>query len=238
MAFSEVVCLLALDGVLVLVAWIMKWRNQISSSGAAGIFAMAFVVHLAGSWPLAALVSRHANEPLYVFLFIGCGLLPTLLYAALLVDMVAQMGADGLFGLSSGRAVTPDFSRARALQERGDTDGALRQYRLYFQENPTDPRPLFRMVNLLMMEGRDEDLISLLREIQNRFRSQDEVWARASFRLAEIYRFHLCEPEQAYQILQAIISRSPYSESGRRARQWVGDMIQSPIRADNRQLAI
>jgi len=185
---------------------------------------MALVLGILGSRPLAAILDLEVQEPEAIaFLLLG-GLVPTVLFGAILVEMVAQAGADGVLGLKGCCHLEPDFSRARALFERGDVNGALRAYRDYFRDNPGDPQPLFRAANMLTLEGRHAEARDLLREIQSRFSSRDEIWARASFRLAEMYRHQYKEADQAMCILRAVARRVPHTEQGLLAREWLADM--------------
>lgn len=208
-----------------------KHAQPISLGHAVAASLAALFVHFLASWPLAFVLNMSGipGRTLYLGCFIFGGVTPAVIFAMIVIEAGSRGGAEVLFGgMKTAQPLPTDFSKAHALVQQDDVDGALREYRAHFRENPTDPRPLFEAARLLANEHRWSDAADAFRDIIGRFRDQDEVWAKASFRLAEICLHHLDEKELAVFILNEIARRMPAEDPGRRARQWLIDIEQAP----------
>ncbi len=224
------ILLIVVDVALVVAAYYLQQRanavHGMSFTVSVLLALSALAVHLLASWPLAMELdlSTHGGRLMYLMFVVLFGAPAAYTFGTVVIEAGANSGTDRLMGLGMSRRPTSDFSRARALAERDDIDGAINQYRVYFSELPTDAAPLFEIANLLSREHRWNEAADTLRSIIGRFQQQEDVWAKASFRLATVLLQELNEREQAIFILREIARRLPKSDVGVRARQWLMDL--------------
>lgn len=153
---------------------------------------------------------------------VGAALLPFSMYTSILIRTFSHGAADLIDGFQTAKPPETDFSKARALYVKGDTEGALRMCKEYFAENPETPRALFEASRILMKEERREEAADFLRQILRHFEKNDGVWVKATYDLAGIYENHLDDRKTADYMLGEIVKRSPETETGRLARGRLG----------------
>ena len=137
--------------------------------------------------------------------------------AFLLVRITAHVGAEGLHGLQMAQRPTSDLSRARSLASQNDIDGAVKQFLHYFDQDASNPAPLFAASDLLQQYGRFEEAAGMLRTVLRCFPENDAAWARGAFELAGLFRNHLGEPQTARYLYHQVVRRQPLSELGKLA---------------------
>ncbi len=181
-----------------------------------------FSAHFIGLGLLFQLMPGQAI--LLIAMTIFPGMPAALLWAWLMLDRVTHAGANHAFGLGTTRAPESDFSAAKATYMKGDIDGAVAQYQAVFRLDPSSPRALFEIVQLLMKEGRTEDQATVLRQIIAQFRTDDLVWARATMELAAYLQNDLGDREAARLALIQVRDRVPETEFGYMAKLRVFDL--------------
>lgn len=112
-----------------------------------------------------------------------------------------------------------DFSRARALGNEENINGALKEYRKYYEENPKRPTPLFAAAQFLESMGRYTQARDYYEEINEDFHKNRIVWAESSLRLASLYHNDLDEREESETILRKVLFRMRGLEQGKIASQ-------------------
>ncbi len=170
----------------------------------------AVVIHFLGAIPLAVSLSDSAIS-LATFLRLNSllGFVPSIVYARFFLEAVSSGSAEALFGLNTGLKLESDFSKAKALERGGNVEGAIDQYRRYFREDPTSPQALFAIGLLQTKEGQHNDAADTYRQIVGKFREDDDVWARASFLLAELLEMYLHDKAAGQNLLRQILKRAP-----------------------------
>jgi len=226
--------LIAVDAGLIFFAYYIKhrtWKHHpdVPFGAAVGFAVLAFGVHIVGSWPLAVAVdaSTPAGRIVYFICVVLFGLAPAIVFGMLVVEAGSESGTERFMGLRSSTPISSDYSKARALLQRDDIDGALRQYQIYFAEDPSTPQPLFEIAQILSAEHRWLEAADVYRDVIRRFQQQNDIWSKASFRLATILLQELAEKEQAVFILRELARRMSGTDIGIMARQWLMDMEQS-----------
>jgi hypothetical protein len=201
------------------------WRKSeepLSLPGGLIAFCLAIFFHMVGAIPaiLFGMTKIELFVPFYLF-----GIGPAVIYGYLVIESVSYRTSDALFGAGrSDRPVPSDHSKARTLLQHGDIENALRQYHQYFEADPANSRPLWEMAAILMKHQRYPEAADVLREIVQYFREDEAEWARAGFRLADIYENNLSDRQMAEHIMRSIISRTPHSNFGRDAHERIKRM--------------
>jgi TolA-binding protein len=215
--------LLTTDIVLAVVGVVLRQRMEGRvqkgiTTGFVVVFA-AVVVHFIGAIPLALSLSKNMmSQAVFIRINMLLGFVPTIVYCRFFLEAVSSGGADALFGLNTGLAVECDFSKAKALERGGDIAGAIDQYRRYFREQPENPQALFAIGQLQSKEELHSDAADTYRQIVGKFREEDEVWARASFQLAEILVNNLHDKSAGQHLMRQILKRTPKTKSAGFAR--------------------
>ena len=150
------------------------------------------------------------------------GAMPALAYLDLLVKSFSNSSIDLVVGWKTAKPPETDFSKARAIYLKGDTEEALKVCREYFQEDPSSPRALFQAHKILMKEERPEEAANFLRDILKHFPKDDGVWTHAAYDLAGIYENHLDDRKTSDYMLGEIVKRTPKTNLGRLARGRLG----------------
>jgi tetratricopeptide (TPR) repeat protein len=176
---------------------------------------VATVVIVAGA--MLRIAHQLAPSPLLLMVAVVFYLPIVVQYGFLFSHVAANAGVEGLYSLKAYKRLGSDFSRARALANRNNIDGAAAQYRSYFDDDPHDAAPLFAAVSLLQQHQRFEEAAAVLREVMGSFQRDDQIWTRAAYELATLFRMHLDEPQTARYLYHQIIKRRPRSELGRLA---------------------
>lgn len=184
------------------------------------VVGLALLVHLLGAAPLA-LSARGDLMATSSFLNTNfvLGFIPAIIYARFFLEAASTGGVEAIFGLDTGISVDTDFSKAKALERGGDVDGAIAQYRRYFNEAPNLPNALFEIGRLQAKEQRYYDAANTYREISGKFRKDDAIWARASFHLSELLEVNLADKKAAHNLLRQILKRAPKTRHAQFARE-------------------
>lgn len=215
-----IVTLVITDVVLVAIACVLirleRWQNLRSVPLSDALLAClgALLVYTVACAPLAR---ECALTPHFVVLISAFAFLPSVAYGYILLCALTRSSVDVVFGLDTGKPAARGFSKAQTLVMQDDVEGAIKQYREYFEDNPKDPEPLFECAELLIEEKRFRESGNLFREVMQRFEKDDAVWGRAALRLAELYRDHMSKKELAVGVLTDVTCRMPRSGHGRRA---------------------
>lgn len=164
-------------------AGVLLFRNRWGGGGqplplvlAVPAAAGAAIVHGLAAWPLMHVVGDVPMEQLLgrvALPFVFGALPPTLVYGWAVAEAFGEALGTGIAGWG-GDAVRPfpsDFSKAQTLAATGDVDGALCQYRRYFQEDPYAPDPLLAAAALLTQHRRYDEAGALCREAAGHFPS-------------------------------------------------------------------
>ncbi|MDP7640457.1 MAG: hypothetical protein QGG73_12210 [Candidatus Hydrogenedentes bacterium] len=164
---------------------------------------------------LALLSVQFGAYILLIFVF-GAGLIP--LVVMLLPLFVTGRQVAGLFAraavgsLFDSTIVAPmpsDFSRALARARAGNVNGALKEYRGYFDENPKSSTSLLALPLYLEQQQLYEQCAGYYREIMKTFEQQKGVWAEAGVRLAGIFSDYLDDWKKAEPILKEVVNTVP-----------------------------
>lgn len=178
--------------------------------------AMAVIAHALVTIQLGRSIDMTESDQqmFVVFGSFASGLLPALVFGRMAIQKLATSSVDTLFGAHFSKPPETDFSKARALDVRGDIDGAVRMCRDYFTEQPETPRALFEAERFLSKAGRNQQALEILREIMHIFEKEDEIWAKAAFRAANIHENDLDDRATADRLLHDVMKRVPQSELG------------------------
>jgi hypothetical protein len=203
------------------------WRKSeepLTLAGGLIAFGAAIGCHMLGAVP-AMLMGVTRNEMFVPFYLFGMG--PAVIYGYLVIESASHRTSDALFGAGrSDRPVASDHSKARTLLHKGDIDGALHHFHQYFEADLENPKPLWEMVNVLTKHQRYPEAADVLREIVQHFRQDESEWARAGFRLADIYENQLSDRKAAEHILRSIVTRTPKSAFGHDAQERIQRMTE------------
>lgn len=167
------------------------------------------------------LVSIQARNMALSKVFFGSMVLggpATVFYARLFVKGFAHASVDKAFGINTALAQETDFSKAKALYLKGDTEGALRMCKDYYGEEPSTPRALFEAERILTKEHRPEEAADILRIILRSFKDHEAFWVRAAFRMADIQGNDFDDRKAANFMLSEIEKRVPNTDDGILAR--------------------
>ena len=175
-----------------------------------GVVTAAVIVHFIGAIPLAISLSDSLiSQATFLHINSLLGFVPAIVYGRFFLEAVSSGGAEALFGLNTGLTVECDFSKAKALERGGDVAGAIAQYRRYYREDPGNSQALFAIGRLQAQEQDFNGAADTYRQIVGKFREDDEVWARASFQLAELLENNLHEKSAAHSLMRQILKRAP-----------------------------
>ena len=98
------------------------------------------------------------------------------------------------------------------------------EFRRAYRQNDSDSVPLFEIAEIEASLEHFHKAIDVLREINGKFKDDEDVWVRAAFRLADIHQLHLNDISAARNLLRDVARRSPTSELGRMAHVRLSDM--------------
>jgi tetratricopeptide (TPR) repeat protein len=219
-----ILILLLTDTALAIVGVILRRRmeGRMRRGFATGLLVVGLAVlcHILGSAPLA-IAARGDLMATSDFLNINfmLGFIPAIIYARFFLEAASTGGVEAIFGLDTGVAIDSDFSKAKALERGGNVDEAIAQYRRYFKEAPKSAQALFEIGRLQAKEQRYYDAADTYREISGKFTTDDAVWARASFQLAELLESNLGDQKAGHNLLRQILKRAPKTRHAQFARE-------------------
>lgn len=193
------------------------------------VVGIAVAIHILGAAPMA-LAAQGDLMATSDFLNINfmLGFVPAIIYARFFLEAASTGGVEAIFGLDTGMAIDSDFSKAKALERGGDVEGALAQYRRYFNEAPGSPQALFEIARLQTKEQRYDDGANTYREINSKFGKDDAIWARASFHLAELLEVNLGDQKAGHNLLRQILKRAPKTRHAQFARECLLPKAEQP----------
>jgi tetratricopeptide (TPR) repeat protein len=143
---------------------------------------------------------------------------PSWAFGPLIARSVGFAMASKLFLDSSIIEPQPsDYSKARAHTKQGDIQGALREYRRYFEENPKRPAPLFAAATMLETKNLFEQAASYYREITVKFESNTAIWSEATLRHGDVLSNHLDMDKKAEELWRGILKRARGSSQAKMA---------------------
>jgi len=130
---------------------------------------------------------------------------------ALLGMQVSQMFGntitDSLFASSMVTKAPHGYGKAKTLLVRGDVEGAIREYKIYFEADKAIPEPLFKAASLLIRAKRPKEAADMYRDLIRQFRDDIPVWSKAAFSLAQVLELHLFDKGAAEVLYKEILSR-------------------------------
>ena len=218
---AAVIVLFALDALLAAAGyWLGRRWEEMSFVTVLGACVLALFIHCGAPVLMAGPRGGAALVPASILF----GATPAYLFGRVFLETLTHSAVHGAFFSSPGKPIPTDFSKARSLTKQNDIEGALKQYRAYFNEDPESPQPLFEMAGLLLKEQRTEEAERALQEIVHRFREKDGVWAKATFRLAMLHRDHRQDQQMVVYLLREIVRRAPKSEPADSAREWLAEI--------------
>lgn len=104
--------------------------------------------------------------------------------------MVAEAVADFFTSFNQKSTVfapsPTGYGRAWKFAREGSVVAAVREFRKYFEEEPTIPAPLFGAAQLLQDKGQYNEAAAIYEEIRTKFFRITHVWVEATFRLSEL----------------------------------------------------
>ncbi len=151
---------------------------------------------------------------------IPSGIVPAMIYAAILTTSFSSSAVALLYGESPGPS-PESFDEARRLVCEGKIDAAIREYRRIAEEYPTSPEPLLAAAGVMEAGRRYREAAALLRQVMRGFEKDDDAWSRAAARLAPLMKDHLGMPEEAKTLARTVTDRNRRSarpDVRRRAR--------------------
>jgi hypothetical protein len=136
--------------------------------------------------------------------------------------------------MPSGRT-TPrkrEFSRAGALEVRGDMEGAVREYGLAILEAPEDPEPFLRIARIHRDEMKDpESAVRWFRRAQRESRLSPGEAIRVHREVSEIFLYVLKEPRRAAPELAQLAEAYPGTLDGQWAARELA-LIKAEMKAE------
>lgn len=100
------------------------------------------------------------------------------------------------------------YGKAYTLAKDGNVQGAVRQFRAYFDEDPKEASPLFYAAELLTQERFYSDAVNMYTRIMALFEKKEAVWAGACYLLAEVYSLHMGRTEDAKKMLRSLLDHT------------------------------
>ncbi|MBI5092712.1 MAG: hypothetical protein HZB26_09765 [Candidatus Hydrogenedentes bacterium] len=174
------------------------------------------------------------SAPVPLKLLFGLGVfLPSLWITGRMTGLAAAAHFDEfLHRVNAEHRHSMDYGKARARERGGDVEGALREYRKYFQDHPSIPEPLFSAAQLLAHRRRFSEAEAVLREICARFRKDPAVWTEATYRLANLLDADIGDKPAATALFREIIRVAGKSEQARLAAERLLRGFSNPPSAD------
>ncbi|HOZ48599.1 MAG TPA: hypothetical protein PLO37_23270 [Candidatus Hydrogenedentes bacterium] len=187
---------------LVHVQWAQK-GHRVPLGYAVALFCLCSVAHFAATKTLGRGVHTNQQALIGLAACAGFGFIPIWAYVHMLFSRVRE---------EAQTRHVERYPRAKRLRVQGDIEGALREYLKYYEQSPKNADPLFCAAGMLEQEKDFQKLATLFRQIMERFESQEDVWARAAYRLASIREHRLGDIEGAEALRDEIEARIPASE--------------------------
>jgi len=199
------VTIVLVDAILFLMVRLVhaQWAREnegVPLTYAGGLFVLCCVAHFAATKTLGRCVTNPREAWLVVVVSAGSGRVPIWAYVHMLFT---RLHAD-----VDGHAPDP-YPRARERRDEGDIEGALHEYFKYFEADPSSPGPLFSAANMLELEKEYKIAASVFGKILDRFRANDDAWAKAAYRQAFLLEHHLDDEEEAMALRGEIAFRIP-----------------------------
>jgi tetratricopeptide (TPR) repeat protein len=144
-------------------------------------------------------------NPFYMILL---WIAPAYLFSQMLGGRVGGVIADDMFGWSKAGFLPAHYGKATRFIHEGDLTGAVREFQRYFEDDPSEPAPLFLAAEALSQAGRYTEAVQRYDEILREFEKNIAVWGEASLRLAEVYQHNLGKEEEAKRLLRDILSKT------------------------------
>ncbi len=123
-------------------------------------------------------------------------------------DMLGIIGgyvAAAIFESHLKRSQQQSYGKARTKVLQGDIIDGIREYRRYFEADPSNPAPLFEAAQMLRRYDSPRQAAAIYMEIMNLFRKKKVIWAEAAYQLAEVYERELQEKEKAFTLRHRIL---------------------------------
>ena len=186
---------------------------------------------LFGGLPLGAFVGILVGHP-----FLGAVIGPLLIYAfVLLVAHSAGKGAGVLY-MPSG-STTPrkkEYSRAKALEIRGDYQAAIQAYEEAIAEDPEIGEPYLLIARIFRDELKDLDLaVHWFRRAQREAALSGGESIRTLRELAEIFLHTRKEPRRAAPELARLAEMYPNTPDGKWAAGELAEIKGAMVREDH-----
>ena len=188
----------------------------------------AWVWSVAAGLPLGGAVGLMLGN-LLIGLLVG----PLVIYGVVAaITAFAGRGASTLY-MPSG-STTPrkkEYSRAQALEIRGDFSGAIRAYEAEILDDPDTAEPYLRIARLLRDELKDtEAAVGWFRRVQREARPRAGEALRAHRELAEIFLYALREPRRAAPELARLAETYPHTPDGEWAARELAEIKAEMVR--------
>lgn len=168
---------------------------------------------LAGGLPLGGALGYVLG-----FAVIGALLGPFLVFGIVLGITRAAGGGAGVIYMPSG-STTPrkkEYSRAMALEVRGDIRKAIQVYQEEILDDPMEPEPYLRIARLFRDNLRDpKEAVSWFRRAQREARMSSGQTIRTHREVAELFLHTLREPRRAAPDLARLAELFPNTQDGR-----------------------
>jgi len=179
--------------------------------GSCVFFFMWFLQLLSAIWgPFA--------QPLAPILTFGVCFWPVRGYAMTVVQGFGKRGVQFMYGYDEESPIGDEqYAPPHVFQVSEEVNEKVQEYRGLFSSDPSQPRPLFEAAQLLEHHEYYDEAAETYREIIQLFHKDDDVWAEANFRLANIHENALYNRRGALEIFRRIVGRAADSEYGRLA---------------------
>ena len=192
--------------------------------------ALGFALY--GGIPLGA-----AGGYLLGHVFLGVVLGPVLIYSVVVgIATVSGRGASALYMPSGSTTPKPkEYSRAKALEIRGQYEEAIRAYEVEILEAPQIAEPYLKIARLYRDELKDTDAaIRWFGRAQSEARLTSGESIRTHREVAEIFLYLMREPRRAAPALARLAEGYPFTPDGEWAARELAQ-IKAEMSADLRE---
>ncbi|MBI2433359.1 MAG: hypothetical protein HYV26_10850 [Candidatus Hydrogenedentes bacterium] len=185
-----------------------KFEDRPPLAVSAGLFIGILLVLSGLVVPFAVSRSGGFDAIFWMQLAVVAAFPPVVIAGWQLAGSSADFFANLLFNPAIVNPSPNQFGRAKTKAVRGDFEGAMREYRLYFEQNPKCPTPLFAAAHYAAHKGEAGAATSLYHEIMTRFHDNRPIWAEAALFLANHAEVRLKDQKMADALLRDVLKRA------------------------------
>ncbi|GMW02658.1 MAG: hypothetical protein AMXMBFR84_37940 [Candidatus Hydrogenedentota bacterium] len=124
----------------------------------------------------------------------------------------SEVMTDFLYGQHFVTPAPSDYGRARKKAVENDVEGALKEYRNYFEADPRRPAPLFAAALLAERKEKYDYAVTFYKDIMRQFEKHPKAWAKAAYRLALIHDQQFHDAAAAARLMREILAKAKRTE--------------------------